>query len=135
LLALAAGLMVAHAGARAADTQPPAKDSEALKKLLQARFDAAQKVYDARMQQFQAGIITPALLLEAQKQLLMAELDLRDKKEDRVAVCQKNVDRAAEAKKIAEVQHEAGKMATADYQQAEYELRDAEILLEREKMK
>jgi outer membrane protein TolC len=133
LLALALVLAAVPAVAQADDQ--PAQDGEALKKALQARYDAAQRVYNARMQQFQAGSIGTDVLFAAQKQLLQAELDLRDKKDDRVTVCQKNVDRAAEARKIADLQHQAGKLSMADYLQADYELQDAKVLLEREKMK
>ena len=117
------------------DAPAPAKEGDALKKLLQARLEAAQKVYDVRMEEFKTGRITTDPLLAAQKQLLMAELDMQDKKEDRVAVCQKNVERATEAKKLAETSQKAGLGSAADALQAEYELRDAEVLLEREKMK
>jgi hypothetical protein len=118
-----------------AEGDAPAPEGDDLKKLLEARLDAAKKVYDARLQQFQAGKIAPDLVFMAQKQLLMAELEVRDKKEDRVAACQKNVDRAADARKIADLKAQAGTISADGLAQAEYELLDAKILLEREKMK
>jgi hypothetical protein len=113
---------------------PPPDDGE-LKKLLQARFEAAQKVYDSKMHLFQTGRISMDMVYAALKQLVKAELEVHDKKEDRVAACQKLVDRAADVKKIVQGKFEAGNVADFDVQQAEYELLDAKILLEREKMK
>jgi outer membrane protein TolC len=129
VVALAAGV-----SARG-DDPPPAKDGDALQKALQARLDAAQKIYDVRLKEYQAGKATGDLFFQAQKQLLMAQLDMRDKKADRVAIYEKNRDRAAEAKKIADAKGAAGVISIADQLQAEYELRDAEVLLEREKGK
>jgi len=119
LLAFVVGLAAAPL---ARGDEPPAKDGDALPKLLQSRREAAQKVYDARLEEYQAGKSVAELLIQAQKQLLMAELDLCDKKEDRVAACEKNRDRAAEAKKLADAKFEAGKIGRSDRWQAEYEL-------------
>ena len=131
------GLVVTLAAGVSArgDDPPPAKDDDVLPKLLQARLEAAQKIYDVRLKEYQAGKATGDLLIQAQKQLLMAELDMRDKKADRVAICEKNRDRGAFAKKLADARREAGHGGLADALQAEYELRDAEVLLEREKRK
>ncbi|HVS36986.1 MAG TPA: transglutaminase domain-containing protein, partial [Gemmataceae bacterium] len=125
-------LAAANAGG---DAPAPAKDEDALKKLQQAKLEAAQKLVQLRTAEYQAGKIALDPLFAAEKELATTELDMQDKKEDRVALCQKIVDRAQEIKQIAEKRLDAGLGSPADVLQAEYELLDAQIHLEREKRK
>ena len=96
LCVLAVGAALAAAGAaRGDDPKPPAKGDDAVQKLLRARLEAAQDSYNFRLEQYRAGRLDIAQLEGAARRLFTAELELLDKKEDRVSACQKNLERAS----------------------------------------
>ena len=101
LFVLAVGAALAAAGAaRGDDPKPPAKGDDAVQKLLQARLEAAQDSYNLRLEQYRAGRLDIAQLEGAARRLFTAELELLDKKEDRVSACQKNLERCAMVKEL-----------------------------------
>jgi hypothetical protein len=115
--------------------KPPTVDDGQLKKLLEARVEAAQKVFDGELMAFQASKSTSAGLYKAGRQLLTAQLDFMEKQEDRVAACEQNLERAAARKKMADEQHEKGFIGDEELLRAQCDRLEAEILLEREKVK
>lgn len=117
------------------DPQPPAKDEAKLHELLQARLEAAQKAYKVRMAQYAAGAQGFDQLEAAERRIFTAELELLDKKEDRVSACEKNLERCAAVKEYAERKLKTGFGGMADVADAEYDRLDAAVLLEREKIK
>ena len=134
LIAACLALFAGAAPTVRADEKAPAPEDK-LKKLLQARLEAAQKVCDVRVAEYQAGRVAFESVAAAEKQLLTAQLELSDKKEDRVAACEKNLEFCTEIKKMAAARLKAGQGSPADDLQAECERLEAEILLEREKAK
>ena len=78
-----------------------------------------------------AGWISPSS--KGPRRLFTAELELLDKKEDRVSACQKNLERCTMVKELAETRNKAGLGGAAEVADAEYDRLDAAILLEREK--
>jgi outer membrane protein TolC len=130
-------LAASAAGSRAwaDDAKPEGQDDDKLKTLLRTRLEVAQNIYNLRMEEYKAGKIAPDGLLEAGKQLFKSQLDLAEKKEDRVAACQKNLERWTQMKNMADTKYNAGLLTKADVQEVEYERLEAEILLEKEKAK
>jgi RNA polymerase sigma factor (sigma-70 family) len=104
-----------------------------LQKLLRERRDAAKEEADARMQEFLAGRGTLDIALEAHVRLLKAELELSDKKEDRIKAHEAYLERATEMAEINKARFDDGKISIADYKRTEYVRLDAEIGLLREK--
>jgi hypothetical protein len=122
-------LLTASAKSRGDEPKPPAKDEGKLKKLLQARLEVAQKIYDAGVQSFAARNDDPQLLIEPGRQLLAAQLDFFEKKEDRVSACEKHLENCAAWRDgLIKKDDEYGLQVEC------YRL-EAEILLEREKAK
>jgi RNA polymerase sigma factor (sigma-70 family) len=117
------------------DTKTPAKSAEAMRKLLKERRDMAELEVKVRYAQYLAGAqaVTLDLILEGSKRLLKAELELSEKKADRLAAYEQFVKLTKEIAEICKRKFEAGRISQADLAQAEYERLDAEIALERER--
>jgi outer membrane protein TolC len=122
------------AGARG-DEPKPGKDADKLKTLLQERYEAATTLYKLRMEEFKAGRGDVEALARAGTQLTTADVERSEKKEDRVAAYEANLQRVTEFKKICEAKVKVGTGTGGDLAQAEYDRLNAEILLEREKAK
>jgi RNA polymerase sigma factor (sigma-70 family) len=104
-----------------------------LKELLQARRDAAQQQALARMDEFQAGRGTLDICLEANRLLLKAELELSEKKEDRIKAHERYLERIAWMFEVNTARFNDGKISIADHSQTMYFRLEAEIDLLREK--
>jgi outer membrane protein TolC len=115
--------------------KPPAKPGEKLKALLKARIKSAKEMREGRLAKYEVGKTTLALVIEAHRLLLVAELDARDAKKDRVAVCEENLKSMETVKEISVLKREADKIGDADVAEVEYHFLDAQIQLEREKAK
>jgi hypothetical protein len=126
---------VVSSRAWADDPKPAAPEDDKLKTLLRTRLEVAQALYDLRMLQFKAGRVASDQLVAAGKQLFKSQLDLAEKKEERVSACEKNLERWTTIKQMADAQFNAGKLDPADHKQVEYERVEAEIILEQEKAK
>ncbi len=115
--------------------------TERLKALLKQRREQAKTELTIRYELYRVGAnepttgapITLTMLHAASKHLLKAEVELSEKKADRLAAHEKNVKLLKEVAKITEAQFRVGKVSTAALAQAQYEQLDAEIALEREK--
>lgn len=119
----------------APDTKTPAKPAEEMRKLLKERRDMAELEVKVRYDKYRAGAqdATLDLVLEASKRLLKAELELSEKKVDRLAAHERLVELTKHMSQIVEAKYKVGRVSQADYAQAEYERLDAEIALERER--
>ena len=117
------------------DTKTPAKSAEAIRKLLKERRDMAELEVKVRYDKYRAGAqdATLDLILEGSKRLLKAELELSEKKADRLAAREQFVKLTKEIAEIVKAKYNVGRVSQADLAQAEYERLDAEIALERER--
>jgi RNA polymerase sigma factor (sigma-70 family) len=131
---------------KATDKQPeaakPAKEGkERIKELLEKRKERAEKEWTIRWNLYKVGSnepgsgtpITLTQVIAASKHLLKAEAELSDKRADRVAAHERNVERLKEIAEVSQVQFKVGRLFEAAVAQAQYEQLDAEIALEREK--
>ncbi len=78
---------------------------------------------------------TIGLVIEGSSRLLKAELELSNKKADRVAAHERHLKWVTAGAKETKESYDVGRSNQADYAQAEYERLNAEIELEREKAK
>jgi outer membrane protein TolC len=111
----------------------PAKPSEKLQALLKARLEAAKTEVDARNKEFEAGRGTLVFIFDASKRLLQAELEVSDKKSDRLAAYEAFLKLAKEIEETNKQRFDDGKIPVQDLAQATYYRLEAEIWLEREK--
>jgi outer membrane protein TolC len=114
---------------------PEDKNMEKLTELLKALREAAQIEFDVRHQEFLAGRGTLDFELAAARRLLAAELELSDKKEERLKAYEDYLERMREFENVNQGRFQAGKISIADLKRAEYERLEAEIWLERAKAK
>ncbi len=104
-----------------------------LKEVLQARREAAQELVNARIEEFLAGRSPLDLVVEAQRLLLRAELEISEKKEDRMKALERHLEFEVLLHKFNKIRYEARKIGPADYARSNYTLQEAEIELLREK--
>jgi RNA polymerase sigma factor (sigma-70 family) len=104
-----------------------------LKEVLQARREAAEEMVNARIQEFLAGRISLDLVVEAQRLLLKAELEVSEKKEDRMRALERYLEFKVLLHQVNKARYEARKIGPADYAESNYSLQEAEIELLREK--
>jgi RNA polymerase sigma factor (sigma-70 family) len=117
-------------------TDDAAKEArEKLEDLLKARRIAAEDEVKLREQEFLAAGTTAGVVLEAHRRLLKAELELAEKKEDRIKAHEYYLAKAEEIVKANMLRFKAGKINGADLKQSEYYRLEAEIELLREKTK
>lgn len=117
------------------------KPEERFQQLLKARRGMAEEEWRVRSELFRAGAnepgtaspITLHMLLETSKRLLKAELELCNKKVDRLKAREKYLKQMKEFADITERQYKVGRLSKAAFASALYEQLDAEIELEREK--
>lgn len=125
----------------ARDKKPAAMTNERFQKLLKQRRDMAEKEWKIRSELYREGAnepgmnapITLRMVFEASKHVLKAELELSNKKAERLAAREGHLKRMKEVTNISESQYEVGRVSTAAFASALYEQLDAEIELEREK--
>ena len=98
-------------------------------------FEAADREFDARKKEFEAGIGTPEFLYGASRRLLQAELEKSRGKTERIAALEAQLTRMAEFEKFNRLRFEAGQIATADFESARFYRCEAELNLLREKKK
>ncbi len=126
----------------AAPAKPPGKqENKRLKELLKQRRERAEKQLTIRYDLYRAGAnepgtgtpVTLTLLIAASKCLLRSELELSEKKADRLAAYERHLKLSKKFADITEAQYKVGRVGEAALAQAQYEHLDAEIALEREK--
>jgi RNA polymerase sigma factor (sigma-70 family) len=122
----------------------PGKAEDRLHKLLLARRDIAEEEWKARSGLYRVGAnepgtggspVTLPMLLDTAKRLLKAELELSANKAERLKAREKYLNRAKEVVDITEAQYKAGRLGKSTFASALYEQLDAEIELEREKLR
>jgi hypothetical protein len=118
---------------RAARAELAKAPQRQLKEVLQARLKAAQLQVMERIQAYLAGHGTLDLCLEAQRLLLKAELEVSEKKEDRIKAHERYLELILLMHQVNKSRYEAGKISIADYAQSDYFRQEAEIDLLREK--
>jgi RNA polymerase sigma factor (sigma-70 family) len=117
------------------DIKTPAKSAQAIRKLLKDRLDAAEVETKVRYEKHLAGAqdATVDVTLGAFQRLLKAELELSEKREDRLAALERHVRLTTEIAEICQRKFDVGRISRADLAQTEYERLSAEITLERER--
>ncbi|HXG08981.1 MAG TPA: RNA polymerase sigma factor [Gemmataceae bacterium] len=113
--------------------EPPVRAQEKLQGLLKARLQAAKTEVETRTQEFQAGRCRLDIMLAALERLLRAELEMSDRKADRITAYQGNLTRLKQIEDTCQALFQAGRLGTSDMAQATYARLEAEILLERAK--
>jgi hypothetical protein len=126
---------------------PDKKASEAeerLHKLLLARRDMADQEWKERYELYRVGANEPGtggvpvtlhMLLDTAKRLLKAELELSANNAERLKAREKYLKWAKEVVDIIEAQYKVGRVGKSTFASALYEQLDAEIELEREKLR
>lgn len=117
------------------------KGKERVKELLKQQREEAEKELKIRYELYRDGANEPGMsspitltqLISISKRLLKPELELCEKKADRLAAYEKHVELTKEIVKITEAQYKVDRLSAAALAQARYEQLDAEIALEREK--
>jgi RNA polymerase sigma factor (sigma-70 family) len=135
LLGAGAGLL-AYQPAPEPVTVPAPKapaDGAKLKDLMKKRRDAAKQAFDARMQRYEAGQVTPDFAIATALNLLDSELEVAETQSQRIAAHQAHRDRMAAMFAIANAQFNNGKIGPADFRPVDYQLLDAEVRLVRAK--
>ncbi len=120
---------------------PLDKTEERLQKLLKERQQRAEEEWKRAWDLYRAGANEPSignpvtlhLLFDASKHLLKAELELSNKKAERLAAREKHLKNVKEIVDITERQYKVGAISKRALASAQYEQLDAEIELEREK--
>ena len=114
----------------------PAKSPEALRKLLKERRDMAEQEVKERYEKWRLHMrdATVELVIGSSKRLLKSELELSGKKVDRLAAHERHLKLTTNLAEICKALRADGRNP-ADYSLAEYERLDAEIELEREKVR
>jgi outer membrane protein TolC len=136
LLVIGLGLAAVFAPCGVArGSEDAVKGNEKVRPLLQAKIQTAREMYNVRIQAYKVGAVSLDRVLEAGRLIVAAELDLLDKKGERVAACEKNLELCTETKKMADIRQKVGQGTAGDVLEAECERLDAAILLEKEKAK
>ena len=130
-------LAVVALAASPATGQEQKEGAGRLKTLLKEKRDALRDLVKTFETQVNAGRLAfnaPGFL-EATRQLFQTELELADKPEDRVALCETYLKRMRAAEQAATKIFENGRLTAADVTQLKVARIDAEIQLTRERMK
>ncbi len=117
--------------------QAPAKDERAtrLKELLAKRTEVAEKEFEARRAEWEAGKLYFDFLTASAKRLLTARLEEAETKARRIDIREAYLKVVKEFEDVITAQYEAGRKPIAEVCQIQYERMTAEIELEREKAK
>jgi hypothetical protein len=106
-----------------------------IKDLLTKRQKAAAERYAAQYEQFEGGRGSLEIILDSCACLVKSDLELARSKEERVAGRQEHLNRVKKILEMTAARHGAGRVGSFDLKNAEYAALDAEIELEREKMR
>lgn len=120
---------------------PAKQGKERIEELFEKRKERAEKEWTFRSKLYKEGANEPGSgspttltqVIAASKHLLKAEVELSEKKADRVVARERNVKRLKEIAEVTEAQFKVGRLLGAALAQAQYEQLDAEIEWEREK--
>jgi len=102
--------------------------------LMKERRLALAKAVEIRGRQYGGGTLGFSGMAVGESQLADVELELAKNKDERIAVCQKQVELCRDVEKICQAKYEAGQVSNADLFEARAERLKAEIRLLREKV-
>ena len=108
---------------------PEPKEPEVPLELRKAQLEAAEGVYKGFTEQYAAGRITLAPVTDWSRCLLDTQLAVAASREERIAACQKYLERTKDCENVSKSKFEAGRLFIADYKAATYFRIEAEILL------
>jgi hypothetical protein len=119
-----------------AGSKPSADQTAAITKLLKARRDTLRAEVEAREKRVNDGFDVPNVyLMDASRRLLKAELELTEKRDDRVDLHQKYVEIAKKTEEILKGAAKIKRIRDEPYLEAKAARLEAEIALLREQMK
>ncbi len=113
----------------------PAKDNAEVQALLKERLEVAKHGYAAARQEYEAGATGSEALVQWSEKVLEAELDRTDKKDERLALLKKHIERLQDAEEIQKARYDAGRVSIKDYDAAKLARIEAQLRLAREKVK
>jgi outer membrane protein TolC len=137
-MALVATLLVAGAalGSPVPQAKGPSPEEMAeLKALCKERVEALQEAYRVKWEEYKAGRATLQVVLELRKELGKAEVDLEEKPEDRITILGNNVKMLKEVEDATKEKFDGGRVTYGDVQMSKAARLEAEIALQRERMK
>ncbi len=122
-------------GANATGSVPPVKVSPKLAELLKERVKAAETEFEARREEFKVGRASVDIVCDATVRLGKARHELAETKAQRLANLENQVKLFKEFEETTKDRFNAGRVAIALVALAEYHRLNAEIELERERLK
>jgi hypothetical protein len=111
----------------------PEKEADTLAALMQERLKLAQKELAVSQALFENARVDFDVVATAWKNVLKADLELRTKRADRIAVYERHIKVLEQTAKLAQVRYEAARATELGLLRLRYLLVDAKIELEREK--
>ena len=118
-----------------AEAPPPGKEATRLKKLLQARLERPRRCTTYGWRNSRPGESPASRSSRRRSSCWRPSWTCATRRRIGWRSARRTSIGRPKPGELAEATHKAGKGTTADFLQADYELRDAEVLLEREKMK
>jgi RND family efflux transporter MFP subunit len=117
--------------------EPPAKEGGDVKKLTQARLEAARKTYEMLLQRYKNATdrLDTEKMYQWSRRWMEAGRDLASKQDERVAAVQAHLDRMKDLERLATALSKAGQGLMSDVSAAEFYRTEAELWLAREKGK
>jgi hypothetical protein len=109
------------------------KGSDKMKSLLKDQYQAARAEALGRWQEFLAGRGTLDFLFGACQRLLQAEFDLSNKRADRIAALEAQLQRMQAIEMTNKARYRAGRINMSDFEGSRFQRLRAEIMLERAK--
>ncbi len=125
VMALGLGLAIAHGGFVRAD--PASQPS--LAELAQARFDAANKLYDTAWSYYRQKATSTGSVYFTSIRLLRAELDLSDKRDNHIAAFEHHLCRVKKLQALVAKVQAIGRVNTLEATEVNYYRAEAEFWL------
>ena len=130
VLALGLGLGLAIASGNLVRADQPAQPSQpSLASLAQARYDAATKLYDTAWSYYRQKAIETGFVFSSSLRLLLAELDLSDKRDNRIAAFEHHLCRMKKLQALVEKVQALGRSNTLEASQISLYRVEAEFWL------
>ncbi len=139
LTVMAAALLIAPASPQDKGNPPPKnpieESAKKIKELHKERIAVLKDLVDLSTKLFYATRASYGEVLEAELQLLQAELDAAEKESERITIYKDFLDRMKKCQQAAEAQHQAGRATMLPILTFKARRLEAEINLERAKAK
>jgi len=127
VMVMALGLGLAFATDAQVRADPASQPS--LADLAQARFDAANKLFDTAWSYYRQKAVDTNFVCSTSVRLLRAELDLSDKRDNRIAAYEHHLDRVKKVQALVEKVQALGRVNTLEASQVSYYRAEAEYWL------